>query len=185
MDAPTLNDGDKQVVVLATLGGETFKQIFYEVIDSDRSDALKFFHDNSALVWNGSSVLGLEQIGSFFSALPSTKHIINDCDCQPIGLNLGQNGPSDAKPSSLLVTVSGEVTFGGSAKLHHFRHAIVLERDAGRANRGNFYYVVSFTCRSHDLGKQHNKGVRTGFNSGGQRRFKGRGNTKKNSGYFR
>jgi len=134
-----------------------------------------FFKDSSLVVWNGIPASGLENIHKLYTTMvPTTNHEVQVLDCQPLGVI----GPVPGE-ASLLVTASGEVTYGPKRLQYAFHHSFVLERDPTKADKGNFYYIVSQTCRSHPikrhLGVIRQAGVFGSFRGGGGGGFRGRG----------
>lgn len=164
-----------QLVEIATVCGEVFKDSFYSVLDGRPDQAAQFFKANSLVVWNGNARIGLEHIVTLFTSLPAAKHQITSFDSQPIPVV----DPTQPNYPSMLVTVVGNVTYGTAPTLHHFRHTFVLEKDA---SEGQYYCIVSFTCRSHDSGQRHDQGVTTGFKTTGPKGGRGGNNSRRGRG---
>ncbi|XP_069130823.1 NTF2-related export protein 2-like isoform X3 [Argopecten irradians] len=68
----------------ASEAGETFSKLYYDSFDKKRHLIQKLYMDSATLIWNGTTVNGLEKILKFFETLPTSEHSIDSLDCQPL-----------------------------------------------------------------------------------------------------
>ncbi|GAM20313.1 hypothetical protein SAMD00019534_034880 [Acytostelium subglobosum LB1] len=114
------------------------KQNYYNFIDTDRTNLMKLYKDNSLVAWNGTELRGMQMIESLYKEVPKTSHKVETYDAQ---YTLG--GPSQSKQIvSVLIIVTGKVTFADTAT-HNFHQTLVLGKDPVSQN----FYLVSDCMR--------------------------------------
>ena len=92
-------------------------------------DLPRFFSPTAAVVWEGNSVTGSQQLTHLFSVLPPTKHTLTSIDSHPITplTATASAAAAAAAPQSLLVSISGTVVYGlDSGGVRGFFHSFVL-----------------------------------------------------------
>lgn len=140
-------DNLEKLILISAIQGETFKDLFYSICDTNRAEFHLFFNENAILVWEGNGYKGFSEIGKFIATLPKSRHTIYSFDTHPISVPSADANPADFKIgiSSLLVTVTGHVTYGISSEVHPFHHTFVLEANPSQGN--NSFNVLSFVSR--------------------------------------
>ncbi|XP_006454166.1 hypothetical protein AGABI2DRAFT_147534 [Agaricus bisporus var. bisporus H97] len=95
----------RQDIEIATRAADHFTRLYYAAYDSDTrlADLPKFYRESSSLLWNGRPSQGPDGLTQLIKNMPSTKHDVQSFDCQPV---------PGTSPPSLLVIVSGNVTYG-------------------------------------------------------------------------
>jgi len=144
--APAPEVTQEQKILLCSLSGDKFKDLFYSVCDSQREQLHQFFLAHSVVVWEGTAVTGLESIQEFFKrVLPSTSHNVKSVDVQPIFAP----GVAETATPSMMVVVTGDVEYGMKATTQGFHHTFVIERDPASTDTNDKHYVASAVFRSH------------------------------------
>ncbi|CAH1119760.1 unnamed protein product [Phaedon cochleariae] len=84
---------------------EEFTKLYYETVDKRRHLISRLYLDTGLLAWNGNGITGNENILKFMIDLPTTDHVINTLDAQPI-LDSAVNGQL-----TFMIQVSGTVRY--------------------------------------------------------------------------
>ncbi|XP_018569825.1 NTF2-related export protein isoform X1 [Anoplophora glabripennis] len=84
---------------------EEFTKLYYETIDKRRHLMSRLYLDTGLLAWNGNGITGNESIQKFVIDLPSTDHVVNTLDAQPI-LDSAVSGQL-----TFMIQVSGSVKY--------------------------------------------------------------------------
>jgi len=114
----TMADPKRAVVESTTKSCEAFvNKLYYNVFDSSREELMRFYQDESIVLWNGNPMKGRREIIEYYKNLPSTEHTIESFDCHPI--------PASGGVNTMLVSVNGKVSYAhGSSRI--FNQTFVL-----------------------------------------------------------
>ncbi|XP_064610042.1 NTF2-related export protein 1-like [Liolophura sinensis] len=133
--AVSSEDADfKLKVDQACLAAEEFSKLYYETFDKKRHLVSKLYMDTAVLVWNGNSITGSTEIVKFFENLPSSEHVPETLDCQPL---IDQLTPGKL---TIIVTVSG------SSKYQHNK-ATTFMQNFTLTSVNNVWKIVSDSIR--------------------------------------
>ncbi|KAG2220976.1 hypothetical protein INT45_006509 [Circinella minor] len=120
---------------LAEQSSEQFIKLFYQNYDTQRNLLGNLYREDSAVVWNGNAVSGLQQLSEFLSRLPASQHEIIAYDCQPIAATMNTQGVC-----GILINVHGDVKYGDSPGKKSFSQTITLMPVEGQ---GTNYFIQS------------------------------------------
>ncbi|XP_018569826.1 NTF2-related export protein isoform X2 [Anoplophora glabripennis] len=98
-------DQTKAKIDQACRTAEEFTKLYYETIDKRRHLMSRLYLDTGLLAWNGNGITGNESIQKFVIDLPSTDHVVNTLDAQPI-LDSAVSGQL-----TFMIQVSGSVKY--------------------------------------------------------------------------
>ncbi|XP_054647260.1 NTF2-related export protein 2 isoform X3 [Dunckerocampus dactyliophorus] len=122
---------------------EEFVNIYYDCVDKKRRNLTRLYLDKATLVWNGNTVSGLDALGEFFEALPSSEFQVHTLDCQPVH-DLATQGQM-----TLLVVTGGIVKFEGN-KARFFNQNFLLTAQASPSNEQPVWKIASDCFRFQD-----------------------------------
>ncbi|XP_061757702.1 NTF2-related export protein 2 [Nerophis ophidion] len=122
---------------------EEFVNIYYDCVDKKRRNLTRLYLDKATLVWNGNTVSGLDALGEFFEALPSSEFQVHTLDCQPV------HDQATRGQMTLLVVTCGTVKFEGN-KLHFFNQNFLLTAQASPNNEQPVWKIASDCFRFQD-----------------------------------
>ena len=117
------DDAEYERINQAVSAAETFSQLYYKKLDTERHSIDKFYHENATLAWNGNSVEGLADVKKFLlEKLPKSSFYIQSLDAQPV-FEAAVSGQTTILVNvrgsfksillfSLLIQVAGTVKFG-------------------------------------------------------------------------
>mmetsp|Transcript_56288 Transcript_56288/g.132639 ORF Transcript_56288/g.132639 Transcript_56288/m.132639 type:complete len:144 (-) Transcript_56288:28-459(-) len=133
-------------VSITSEGGEQFFKHFYNYMDTSRQNLKHLYHEESKVVWNGTSLAGRANVEKFITDLPSSTHKPYSLDCQPISPQ-AMPGAEPADPM-ILVSVMGTVQFGSLESNpppvpRPFCQSFVLGKDAATGS----YFIVTDNYR--------------------------------------
>ena len=102
---------DKQnkdtLVSLSDLGATKFIDVYYKVMDYQRTQVTNFYRGSSKVKWNGREI-AQNQLQQLWQQLPASHHQLISVNAQPIPVL-----PMSSTPS-ILITVNGKVSYLGS-----------------------------------------------------------------------
>lgn len=102
------NKSKKDISVsLSDLNGSKFVDIYYRVIDYNRSLLSEFYRKSSVIQWNG-KLIPSSTLKSFYAKIPSSRHSLLSLNVQPMSTL-----PFSPTPV-VLITVNGKVSYLGS-----------------------------------------------------------------------
>ncbi|XP_054647259.1 NTF2-related export protein 2 isoform X2 [Dunckerocampus dactyliophorus] len=156
---------------------EEFVNIYYDCVDKKRRNLTRLYLDKATLVWNGNTVSGLDALGEFFEALPSSEFQVHTLDCQPVHgflASITQNGAKESckrkalisltaflgshvfnedlatqGQMTLLVVTGGIVKFEGN-KARFFNQNFLLTAQASPSNEQPVWKIASDCFRFQD-----------------------------------
>ncbi|KAG8898750.1 hypothetical protein FRB99_007181 [Tulasnella sp. 403] len=140
-------DVSRSDVEIANIGADNFLRLFYNAHDSSsqsrRDNVPKFYRATSTVNWNGTTIIGADALAGFLARMPLTKHEVQSYDCHAI-----PGSASEGRPASLLITVSGLVTHGPSAKADTITTSTKVLDAAPRVFSQSFVLVPDETSTS-------------------------------------
>ncbi|ESN93340.1 hypothetical protein HELRODRAFT_88960 [Helobdella robusta] len=95
----------KMRISLACEGAENFVKFYYERFDKSRHIVSKLYSVDAKLIWEGNAVVGLDSIAKFHENLPTSLHVVETIDAQPIS-GFATNGQD-----TFVVVTAGTVKF--------------------------------------------------------------------------
>merc|ERR1711953_185675 len=95
----------KALIPTASEAGSKFVELYYPAYDKRRHKLSNLYMDNAMLVWNGHNVRTPVEIGKFLEALPTSQHVVEAFDAQPVSTEI------TAGQKTVLLTVNGSVRF--------------------------------------------------------------------------
>mmetsp|Transcript_29814 Transcript_29814/g.47532 ORF Transcript_29814/g.47532 Transcript_29814/m.47532 type:complete len:157 (+) Transcript_29814:128-598(+) len=130
---------------LSDLGATKFIDVYYKVLDYQRTQIPTFYRPISKIKWNGKEIVH-NQLPQFWSQVPMSRHRLLSVNAQPIPVL-----PMSSTPT-ILITVNGTVSYLGS-KPTLFSQTFVIGVESVPQSNGNNsnaqstatqqYYVMS------------------------------------------
>ena len=78
---------DVEKINLAMSTAETFSNLYYKKMDSDRHTIEKMYHENATMTWNGNPIDGIGSIQKFWlEKIPKSSTFV-----QSLGININNN----------------------------------------------------------------------------------------------
>lgn len=127
---------DVEKINLAMSTAETFSNLYYKKMDSDRHTIEKMYHENATMTWNGNPIDGIGSIQKFWlEKIPKSSTFVQSLDAQPV------HDSAVGGQTTVLVTVAGTVKYGASQPVNFQQNFLITAKDAK-------WKVVTDTFRS-------------------------------------
>ncbi|GAO50662.1 NTF2-like protein [Saitoella complicata NRRL Y-17804] len=127
------------LVEISAQGAEAFVPLYYKVLDTNRSVIGRFYRPTSTIIWNGRPFTLESFVNEYATRLPTTKHEVQVIDAQPM-IGTVATAANGLMVSTILVNVSGTVSYGGEMQVRGFSQTFVLKPDPEKIGT---YYIGS------------------------------------------
>jgi NTF2-related export protein 1/2 len=123
---------------LTVVESQNFYRQFFKALDGYRQNLGQFLRNDSAIVWNGNPIGGVDAFLQMYSTMPITQHEVLSFNCHPL-----PNG--NAEMINMMLDTSGKVKFGTdrAKNVFGFSAVFIIRKDPGASQ----IYVSSFSYR--------------------------------------
>lgn len=116
---------DRNEIQRVAAAALSFKSNFYQMLDNPtrRAEIAQFYYPGASCLmeWNGHTLSTPNDVAAYLNELPKTNHQIDTADAHPL--------PGCEGADSILLTVTGRVTYDGEHRREFFQRFVLRKAD--------------------------------------------------------